>query len=75
MGWLERIISQACCPTRKAFKGKIPNVKRAPEPSDIYWENLATPLEEKLRRRSLTNFLSILAMGASFGLIYLMSLG
>lgn len=51
------------------YKGKLINVIRAPEPTDILWENLGYPSCEVFRKRMATTFASLLSLGLSFGII------
>lgn len=43
-----------CCFNRYKFKGRILSVVRAPEPSDLIWENLSVSASSKRYRRLLT---------------------
>ena len=54
----------ACSFTRGKYK-----VKRANEPGDVVWKNFGLTLKEKLLRRALSLFVSLLIIGASFGII------
>ena len=54
----------------KLFKGKYLDAKRAPEPSDIYWENLDTPLCQKIMLRGLTLLCTCLVLFIAFGINY-----
>jgi hypothetical protein len=36
------------------FRGKLPNISRAPEPNDVIWENLNVPSLERLYRKAAT---------------------
>jgi len=42
----------------------------APEPNDIYWENLHVEFYEKQGKIIFTWFLLFLTLAASFGLLY-----
>lgn len=61
-----------CCNRKKLplFKGKKIRVKRAPEPNDIFWENLSFSLKKRLSKIAVTVIFTLLCLGASFGLIY-----
>lgn len=54
---------------KENVKGKVIQVSDAPEPQDIFWENLGTPLSDLFWRRLTTGFLSILLLGVSFAAI------
>jgi len=44
--------------------------ERAPEPSDVYWENLSITSIQRLFRVCGTYFFTTLIIGACFGIIY-----
>ena len=52
--------------TKERIRGKVVEVSEPPEPSDILWENLGTPLGVKLKRRILTAFLTLFLLAFSF---------
>ena len=52
--------------TKERIRGKVVEVGEPPEPSDILWENLGTPLGIKLKRRILTAFLTLFLLAFSF---------
>ena len=57
------IIGCYSCFSGKKFRNKVRlNVRRAPEPSDIIWENLGTPHSEKTKRRFITNIVSVIVI-------------
>lgn len=53
----------------KNYDGSIITVERAPEPLDIYWENLGYDNWQIIKNRSFTYFASFLIIIVSFGLI------
>lgn len=52
------------------YKGKLLRIERAPEPSDVYWENAGITTSDKYTRRVITNFLLIFVMLGIFGIIF-----
>ena len=57
------IIGCYSCFSGKKFRNQVRlNVSRAPEPSDIIWENLGTPHSEKRKRRFITNIVSAIVI-------------
>ncbi|KAM3146261.1 hypothetical protein pb186bvf_001606 [Paramecium bursaria] len=48
------------------FKDKLIHVQRAPEPTDIYWENCGYSTQFKTTIRTLTGFLTLFCLGVSF---------
>lgn len=58
---------QRCYTTEsERFRGKAVIVKEPPEPGDILWENLGTPVSTLIKTRALTISLTILILVASF---------
>jgi len=57
------------CNPSKTYNGKILKVKRAPEPLDVFWENLGYKTWEVFKLRSLSIIASILILALSFGAI------
>lgn len=57
---------------KEEIKGVEVFVQEAPEPQDIYWENLGTPIIELLIRRSITTILSGILLGISLVIIILL---
>jgi len=58
------------------FRGKLKlRCYRAPEPTDILWENLGTDVAEKKKRRSITFLMSIIMIIICFGIIIGINLG
>lgn len=51
------------------YKGKTLEVKWAPAPTDILWENLGYSKKKKFLRKLLTLFLTLIVMFGSFCLI------
>ena len=52
------------------FKGNSIHANIAPEPSDIFWENLGTSITKKIWKILKTDTAVLLALGASFVLVY-----
>jgi hypothetical protein len=52
------------------YKDKNIYVSIAPEPNDIFWENLGLKLHKRLKRRLITWFYTLVALGISFALIF-----
>ncbi|CAI2371715.1 unnamed protein product [Moneuplotes crassus] len=50
------------------YDSKRIKVEPAPDSSDIYWENLGFSKARRLRRTILTYFITIICLGASFGM-------
>lgn len=65
-------IRDACCGGSGANTGF--SYERAPEPSDIYWENLAVTSFGRRIRVTLTFIATFLLVGACFGILYAISL-
>lgn len=57
---------------KERIKGKVVYVSEPPEPLDILWENLGTPVGTLIKTRLATTFLSIILLGLGFGAILLM---
>lgn len=51
----------------------IIRVRRAPEPSDVKWENCGASTTEKVGKRLFTWVITIILLGACFVLIYLIN--
>ena len=51
-------------------KTKELTVEMAPEPNDIFFENLGLSYSKRIKRRIITWLVVLLALGISFGLIY-----
>lgn len=67
----------SCCQSACYFKVKnrsneeiSVSVSRAPEPEDIIWNNIGFPYESIICRKLLTYFILLLLLGASFGIVY-----
>jgi len=50
-------------------------VTEPPEPLDIFWENLGTPLVEMIKTRLITSLLSVFILMLSFGAILAIKYG
>ncbi len=48
-------------------------MERAPEPSDVKWENCGASNFEKFKRRFLTTLGTLIILGICFGTIYAMN--
>lgn len=60
-----------CCQARPLrLQGKRLKVKKAPEPSNIVWENLDTPAWSQTCRRLLTALLTVFLISFSFFIVY-----
>jgi hypothetical protein len=59
----------SCCTSKDEHKiqGADLEVTKAPEPSDIIWEDLSVTEDEKRSRRLRTHFFSLLLVAACFG--------
>ena len=67
-----------CCggaAAQYSFRGRRIKVTRAPEPSDVYWENLGVSKCEIYCKRVTTNILSIIVVAVCFGIILGVSYG
>jgi len=53
--------------------GKKVKVKRAPEPSDVLWENLGFSANQKLKRKIFTTIMAGILVTLSFGIIIAIS--
>lgn len=66
-----------CCPcgfeSKYQFQGKSVIVKRAPEPTDIMWENLGS--RKSLFSRIVTRFVTIVLIALTFGVTFLINWG
>lgn len=55
-----RCIKKQCCAkhfSKYMWDGKIVKVRKAPEPSDILWENVGVSTNKKIKRKLMTWFL------------------
>ena len=55
------------------FKGQILQVRRAPEPDDVLWENLGVSWEVKMKKRLMTTFATVSILVMSFVIILIIS--
>jgi hypothetical protein len=60
---------------KQRVKGQVVVVTEPPQPLDIYWENLGTPMSVLFKTRLITSILSIVLLGFSFGAILLLKYG
>jgi hypothetical protein len=60
---------------KERFKKQVITVTEPPEPLDIYWENLGTPISLLIKTRIITTFLSGILLCFSFGAILLLKYG
>ena len=75
LGVLERIYYgiKSCCGASTvdfSFEGKQLFVRRAPEPSDIKWENMGINTCEIWRNRLMTIFATLICLGLFFGMLF-----
>lgn len=61
--------------TSEVFHGREVFIERAPEPTDILWENLAFDSWSQFKKRSMTKLMTLLLIVISFGLIILINWG
>ena len=71
ISWFKRFLSSISPTLMKnftslKFKGRLIMIKRAPEPSDIIWENLAFDGWRLFWKKNLTRFYTLLVMIATF---------
>lgn len=59
--------------TKYQFQGKNVIVKRAPEPTDIMWENLGS--KKSWISRQVTIFVTLVLIALTFGLTFLINRG
>jgi len=70
----------SCCRDGKRFRffrdsvNHHVKVKKAPEPEDIVWANIGVSDCEKYKRKFITYFATLLLLGASFGIVYSLSI-
>ena len=70
LGFLQRLTMRKKHMIKLDGKLARPNVKTAPEPSEIIWENLGISTFSRLIRLSFTTLITIGLLAASFVLIY-----
>jgi Uncharacterized integral membrane protein len=61
--------------TKERIEGKRVTVHRAPEPTDILWQNLCYKALDKYKSRAITSIVTLLMISGSFGLIVLITWG
>lgn len=65
-----------CCYTEENSISRIKHhFKRAPEPTDVFWDNLGVGKWRRLKNIILTYLATILLIGACFGIIYGLNVG
>lgn len=71
-----KLFLSSCIATKNQFRpGVTVEVKRAPEPTDILWQNLGVSAREKKIKSAITNFASAVLILITFGLIILINWG
>lgn len=55
---------------RYCYNKRYITVTRAPEPNDIYWENLSIGRAERMKRIAITYTAVLALIGCSFGVVY-----
>ena len=75
LGILERIYYglKSCCGASTiefSFEGRQLYIRRAPEPSDIKWENMGVSLWTLFKNRLVTIFATLVCLVAFFGLLF-----
>jgi len=63
------IANKFCASSQRTYKGQVITVDRAPEPFDVFWENLGLDWWEVARKRIITNCGSVILLAVTFGLI------
>ena len=53
--------------------GKVVVVKRAPEPTDILWENLGYTSLERLKKRLVSNLVMVILIAIGFSIVMLIN--
>eukprot|EP00347_Sterkiella_histriomuscorum_P022863 403336874 len=64
----------SCCGDQEKVTAEN-RFQRAPEPTDVYWDNLNIGFFERVRKILKTYFATILLVGACFGIIYGINVG
>jgi hypothetical protein len=57
------------------IQGALVGVGRAPEPTDVLWQNLSVSFWDKLKSRIFTNIVTFLLIIVGFGIIVLLNWG
>jgi len=66
--WISHLL--CCCCQDKEKVSTYNRFERAPEPSDVYWDNLSVSFFRRVRYIFLTYIATIFLIGACFGIIY-----
>lgn len=61
--------------TNEQYNGAVVQVKRAPEPTDVLWENLASTPKDRFIIQIFTNTFTMVLVVLCFGLILLINWG
>lgn len=59
--------------SKSYYKGQRVKVRRATEPKDINWQNLPVSESVKSCNRLVTNLVTLIILGCSFGILYILS--
>lgn len=59
--------------SRRQFKGKVLSANMAPQPADIFWENLDVSKSKHLKLKAQTAFLAVIVLALAFGALLGMS--
>ncbi|CDW71822.1 phage head-tail family partial [Stylonychia lemnae] len=66
--WINHLFCSCC--QNKENVSRNNRFERAPEPTDVYWDNLSVSFFRRVRYIFLTYIATILLIGACFGIIY-----
>lgn len=72
MPWYKSIIARLCCCncfSEYSFEDRIISVKRAPEPTDILFENLAVSPRTKMCKSIITSFMTFITILICAGIV------
>jgi len=67
--WISKNLCCCCREEGEVTKGSH-SFRRAPEPTDVYWDNLSVSYLGRFCRVLMTYFFTILLIGVCFGCIY-----